>query len=369
MNRPGAVSLVFVIVLTAGCSTFSPTPTTVAEDLSGYAYIPVDPAKIEIVGCKLSLADMVAINGKAATNKVLDLLPDNAVRMSMELFDAKGNASYGATRAGVESSSYRLTADYINSDTVNKTVWIKKVIRVEVTETGGGRTVPRTFFRETPRSLYQREDFLETSFKRTTDIDPKTKNPVEITETQRGVPGSGLYFVRSHQPTSVQCRKNEQGVERCFEQEDETYKQYNVPIYIGIGLRVVSEGRLLSAQANISGIGVVGAEAEARRIAGSLTVQAIGVNGQSVSSALPVQSELSRTTAENAFVAIGAIKAMLHQPDVVKLPRVVGLYLPMPGGRQLVNALVSELSREPVEWCPAGFGNAEKKAKAEEKVL
>jgi hypothetical protein len=84
-------------------------------------------------------------------------------------------------------------------------------------------------------------------------------------------------------------------------------------------------------------------------------VQTLGVNSQAVASALPVQSELSRTTAENAFVAIESIKAMLHQPETIKFPRVVGLYLPFPGGKPLVNALISELSRRPVTWCPHGY--------------
>ena len=41
-----------------------------------------------------------------------------------------------------------------------------------------------------------------------------------------------------------------------------------------------------------------------------------------------VQSDLSRTAAENAFVAIGSIKAMLHQEETIKFPRVVGFYIP-----------------------------------------
>lgn len=144
---------------------------------------------------------------------------------------------------------------------------------------------------------------------------------------------------------------------------DEGYEEFNVPIYVGIGLRIVAEGISLSGDANISGIGVIGTEAEAKRLLGSLTVQTLGVNSQAVASALPVQSELSRTTAENAFVAIGSIKAMSHQAETIKFPRVVGFYLPFPGGKPLVNALISELSRNPVSWCPNGYEIKDKPAK------
>lgn len=104
------------------------------------------------------------------------------------------------------------------------------------------------------------------------------------------------------------------------------------------------------ANANISGIGVIGAEAEADRLKGSLVVQTLGVNGKSVAAALPIQSELNRTTAQNAIVAVGSIKALLYSPETITSPRVVGLYLPFPGGKALVNALISELSKERVEW-------------------
>ena len=91
-------------------------------------------------------------------------------------------------------------------------------------------------------------------------------------------------------------------------------------------------------------------EAEANNLRGSLTVQTLGVNGQAISAALPIQSELNRTTAQNAIVAVGSIKALLYENGTVVNPRVVGMYLPFPGGKPLVNAIISELSKKRVVW-------------------
>jgi hypothetical protein len=256
--------------------------------------------------------------------------------MSMELSDVSGNVTYGVSKVGSIGTTYKLTADYTNSDTVNMAVRIRKTMMVTSTLRSKKEYEEGTERRPVP---LRGGDLYASSM----DDDGK--------EVHQAIAGTEQFEVKS-------------AAQRVFSEgprliEEGMFEEFNVPIYVGIGLRIVAEGRSLSADANISGIGVVGAEAEAKKLSGSLTVQTLGVNSQAVASALPVQSELSRTTAENAFVAIGAIKAMLHQPETVTFPRVVGLYLPFPGGKPLVNALISELSRDPVRWCPAGYEKTE----------
>jgi hypothetical protein len=104
---------------------------------------------------------------------------------------------------------------------------------------------------------------------------------------------------------------------------------FYLPLYIGIGLRVTADIRVLRANTKIGGLGIIGAEADAGNLSGSLVVQTLGVNGKSISAALPIQSELNRTTAQNAIVSIGSIKALLYEQDTVVSPRVVGLYFPL----------------------------------------
>lgn len=329
--------LIALPIIAVGCGNIlkKPEQKTAGEVLSGYTYIPIDPTKVQIKSdqCKIShssfsATDIYKIN-------LLNVLPDNAVRMSMESTDSKGNVTYGVGKIGSIDSSYKLTADYVNSDTVNKSIWIRRTMLLRYTEVSKDGATNEKIVREAV-------SFMEgASYK-------AMQNENRAVSSMESIPGTEAYEARSYDEVAISFKERDDLKNNFFE-------AFNVPVYVGIGLRIVAEGRSLTGDASISGIGVVGAEAEAKRLVGSLTVQTLGVNSQAVASALPVQSELSRTTAENAFVAIGSIKAMLHQPETIKSPRVVGLYLPFPGGKPLVNALISELSRNPVNWCPNGY--------------
>jgi len=314
MNTQRILSLLALASL-SGCGTFfegkpyektgtdgSQVASTIGEIESGYTYIPVDPFPVET---KLSAS---CKEGKQETSAVLlDSLPDNAVRMLVERFDKSGAITYGASKAGVKDESYRVTVDYINADTINVPVSITKLMRKKAAST------PLV----------------------ATDFEPVNLFASDLSDY---LPGTERYEV-----TRLTTTKGVNGY------------VFNIPVYVGVGLRVSSYVYVTGTNANISGIGVIGAEAEADRLKGSLVVQTLGVNGKSVAAALPIQSELNRTTAQNAIVAVGSIKALLYAPETITSPRVVGLYLPFPGGRALVNALISELSKERVEWfrsCP-----------------
>jgi len=276
-----------------GCSTvFAPK----AE--SGYTYVPIDPFAVQTVpgdSCKET-----PTRAKTPQGTLLQALPDNAVRMLIERFNASGTVTYGPAKLGAKGESYRVTVDYINADTINFRIWLSK------------------------------------SMRRTTDGVYETV-PLLSPQDSRYFYNSELYRVTRDTPTDSDLKQFQ-------------YSEFNIPVYVGIGLRVSANVEVVGASANISGIGVIGAEAEAERVKGSLVVQTLGINGKSISAALPIQSELNRTTAQNAIVSVGSIKALLYADDTTVVPRVVGLYLPFPGGKPLVNAIISELSKKRVEW-------------------
>ncbi|MFP3366491.1 hypothetical protein R0J93_22885, partial [Pseudoalteromonas sp. SIMBA_148] len=86
------------------------------------------------------------------------------------------------------------------------------------------------------------------------------------------------------------------------------------------------------------------AEASAGKVTGSMVVQTLGMTGELVSTNLPLPNELDRSTAQNAILAIGSIKALLHDPDMKIYPRIIGLYNPYGGGTQFVNGVLSALA-------------------------
>lgn len=318
MGRSWICSLLLLTL--AGCGTFfspggtvgstqpSNLPSSQGEFESGYTYVPVDPFPVESIA-GASCKDTGPIENYT---DLLESLPDNAVRMLVERFDLSGNVSYGVAKTGAKGESYRITIDYINADTINVQMWIGKRMRDRT-----GTVVPVSI------------------------LDP---SPVGF------APGSEIYELSRIKPAPFTA-----------DQPPPTMAEFNIPVYVGVGLRVSANVYVVGANANISGIGVIGAEAEAEKVKGSLVVQTLGVNGKSVAAALPIQSELNRTTAQNAIVSVGAIKALLYAEETIKSPRVVGLYLPFPGGKPLVNAIISELSKKRVEW-PRPCLPAKKKA-------
>lgn len=423
------ILLSFLIVLSScqPLTVYSP-----AEHESGYTYVPLDPFPVKAVPGK-GCANGVELN----RGTLLQALPDNAVRMLIEQIDAKGKVSYGPSQVLGHGASYRVTIDYIYSDTKNQSIFVSKsVLRVPeefsrsksvflTTNVSGGpepelRTITHSEVRQvvpinsSPTFSYVRgseeykvtlkrpslgppanyvgvwseeeglarrnqtfavalrdyrsilENLLE-SIKHMGDTDFRLKQGIQ-SDSDKAKAEQELKWVKEQIETLAQARsaaekklteardiayrefKNE------LERFDKEYTEFNIPIYVGLGLRTASIIYAVKGEANISGLGVIGAEAEANNLKGSLIIQTLGVNGKSVAAALPIQSELNRTTAQNAIVAIGTIKALLHSPETWIAPRVVGLYLPFPGGKALMNALVSELSTQELVWefsCPS----------------
>ena len=298
-----ATTAMLVLVIISGCaSTISKPP---AEHLSGYSYIPIDPFSVKTnPGSSCENIEAITLSNSVETENVsyktlLESLPDNAVRVSIQQYLKSGQVTYGVGSASGKIDSYKLTVDYINSDTVNVKFWIQKF--AEIYET-------------------------------------KEKVPVPLSEQT----GNGKYTYGSETFTILRASEGSNA--------PDGYEEFNLPVYVGIGLRVAATINSSKGDAKITGLGALTAQAESSGLNGFLVTQTLGINGRGIAGALPIQSELNPTTAQNAIVAVGSIKALLYEKGTVVVPRVVGLYLPFPGGEPLVNAIVSELSKERVVW-------------------
>jgi hypothetical protein len=303
-------SSLLACITIVGCSAL-PDVRSQGEQTSGYTYIPLDPFSITTSpgdSCTANSDNGDLTDKSEKYRPLLESFPDNAVRVSIQTVDTKGNVTYGMAKVGASTANHTVTVDYINADSTNLPLWIKK--EMEVYGTGG------------------------VSIREVVSLNYKNDGKYKY--------GSEIFTVSREQPANFA-----------------DYTEYHIPIYVGVGLRVTANIDQVTGNANISGLGVIGAEAEANRIRGTLVVQSLGINGKSVAAALPIQSELNRTTAQNAVVAVGAIKALLYEKETIISPRVVGLYLPFPGGKPLVNAILSELSRKRIPWYrPCGKASA-----------
>lgn len=280
----------------SGCSCFKlNSPRTKAEEQSGYTYIPLDPfpVKMREIDCPTPM------NDKYRLVDILEALPDNAARMSMAETNQRGEVSFAAGGLTEKGNAYRVTIDYTNSATVQLPLWIKKTARPYVNE-------------------------------------KKVLGPEKTIDPS--VPAIGDYAIGTQRYEVSRTQPN-----------DENFKKISIPIYVGVGLRVVSQVTALEGKFNISGLGGISAGAEANALSGSLVVQTLGINGKSTAAAMPTNSELNRTTVQSSIVAIGSIKTNLYDKDTYIQPRIVGMYLPLPADQKLINAVISALADSEVK--------------------
>ncbi|MGE5048252.1 MAG: hypothetical protein ACM3PC_06770 [Deltaproteobacteria bacterium] len=288
------------------CSWSSKSTRTQAEERSGYNYVPIDPmpAVEESPACDTSKQRLLG---------VIESLPDSAVRTLVEQVDESGNVKFGAGMISEKGSAFRVTVDFINTTTVSVPFLIKKTAEIYGDKNHTRETI----------SLWE-----------------ETKGRYAI--------GSERYVVFRQESTIFRLQSKAASSANINE-----FTPINIPVYVGLGIRVKSAGTTLAGNVDISGLAAIGFQAEAKTITGSLVAQTLGISGKSVTSALPLHSDLNMTATTDAIGAAGSIKAQLFSSDTVVSPRVVGFYLPLVADVALINAVVSALSdgtAPPLKW-------------------
>ncbi len=362
----------YIYVLLLGVITLAPScklvPRTLGEARSGYTYVPIDPFSVTVAPSMTANASSATLEGTNAltlpgtnvvalarinvtslpgTNGVtsastelltlsntelLESLPDNAVRISVEEFGASGKVTYGPAAISVKGSTYKVTIDYINADTTSIRVFMAKSVMV----------------RE-DKSVFQHIWSFFTG-KSLAGAERKFVH-MNAPLPDGAVRGSEHYAVQRVDVRSLDTNRIVASGMTNIGEVVRYGANFNIPVYIGIGLRVTANVASYEGNVDIAGLGSIGAAADAKKISGSLVVQTLGINGRGVASALPIQSELNQSTVQAAIVAIGSIKSNLYDSDTALAARVVGLYLPFPADKPLVSAIISEISSDPVKWC------------------
>ncbi|TFV94687.1 hypothetical protein E4S40_11810 [Algoriphagus kandeliae] len=116
-----------------------------------------------------------------------------------------------------------------------------------------------------------------------------------------------------------------------------------VPVYVGVGLRLTASITVNKNGVDLGNLFSIGAQASSNKIAGTLTVQTLGISGDNISSIIPMPSEINPTTIQNAILAMGTIKAKLYDDQTVITPRVVGVYNYLGGSSRTINKFVSSM--------------------------
>ena len=103
----------------------------------------------------------------------------------------------------------------------------------------------------------------------------------------------------------------------------------HIPLYSGIGLRIRAEFSAHKSDLNISGLPAISVAASSGAISGRLTVSTLGITGPDISPLMPIISDISVTSIQNAVQAVAAIKAKIYEDDTVVAPKIIGYESPV----------------------------------------
>ena len=328
------LSLFLLLLNLTGCAGFGNLPQTLAEKQTSFSYIPFDPLPVQTftgASCDVSEDEKKLRNiDTVYVRSLRESFPDQTVRLAVAEFDADGTLSFGPTTVGYKGSSYQVIIDYMNTDTVKGSFLVKRTIagQVPTRKWWGGTYAYRDYNKGDTIGLF---DEVPDSVITVYDVLP---NP-EDTQFQNVY--SDLTEVKDRVDASKKLK-------------NEGYEIINLPVYVGVGLRMTATVTVNKGEVNLSGLPEIAAEAKAGKLSGTLVVQTLGATGELVSSHLPLPSELNRTTIQNAILAIGSIKTLLTDEKVRLTPRVVGIYNPIGGGQSFTNGIISSLAAERISW-------------------
>jgi hypothetical protein len=230
---------------------------------------------------------------KVTPKRVLDALPDETMRLAIGEVLANGSVSFGPAKAGYQGRSYLVVLDYVKFDTKSFTVVLGKAAPSE-----RDAKQPAPAGAPDARPSYKIERVL-----------PAERGPTKA----------------NGEPSVL------------------------VPTYVGIGLRLTASVTVNEGHVDLANLVAIGAAAEAKRVSGTLVVQTLGISGPPISALVPMPSEISGSTIQNAILALGAIKSRLYDEDTDIRPRVVGVYNNLGGGPEIIHTFISKVLANPPE--------------------
>lgn len=128
-----------------------------------------------------------------------------------------------------------------------------------------------------------------------------------------------------------------------------TATQGIMPLYIGVGLRLKATITVNEGSVDLGNLFAIGAAAQAKKVTGTLIVQTLGVSGDKITDLIPMPSEVSQTSLQNAIMALGTIKSKIYDSETKITPRILGFYNTLGGSRDFTsNFIVNCLSGNPV---------------------
>ncbi|WP_192891097.1 hypothetical protein [Vibrio bathopelagicus] len=98
-----------------------------------------------------------------------------------------------------------------------------------------------------------------------------------------------------------------------------------IGVAVGVGLRAEASFTANESGINIADIINIGASAQSKKISGSMAFQTMGIESKAISDTLPIPSELSTSTIQNALQTMATVKANIYSHETNVIPQIVGI--------------------------------------------
>ena len=102
--------------------------------------------------------------------------------------------------------------------------------------------------------------------------------------------------------------------------------------YVGVGTRVTATIRVNEKNVKLGGLFNLGIAVSQSKISGTIQVEVLGIQGESIANLLPVATELSRESILAAVQAATTIKSQIYRKDVQVTPVLLATELSGQGG-------------------------------------
>lgn len=335
----------FSILLVSGCSWFKSSDfgMTYAEQRAGYSYVPLEPSSVELL-CTDDSAEY-AYCDSVSKKLLLSSLSDNSIRIATRNLSTKSNFGVAAIGAdiGVEGNSYEVIIDFANTQTANKRFLGKWRVSVpDFVVPRGKRCYPfeRRVLGSSPSDKYEIWSLIANIWKENNDFvaakreyDTYLRNREEYSEELDLICGKKSKYYRKDEFKKIKVSEIETSPE-----------EFNVPVYIGIGLRLKANVTVLKGSVNLTSLPSLTAAVESGDATGTMSVQTIGISGKAARTNLLLLDKIDETTIQNAIQVLANIKASIESEDTVVTPRILGFHNTVAAGPQGINLIHSKIS-------------------------
>ena len=96
-------------------------------------------------------------------------------------------------------------------------------------------------------------------------------------------------------------------------------------VRVGVGLRLVASIQTKKKGINLGDLFAIGFAASKNEISGSLSVNILGIESKEITSLLPMPSEISASSIQNAMQAMATIKSKIYDQNVKLKPQIISI--------------------------------------------